>query len=199
MKKKTLGAALAAIGAAVLVPLSLVQAGTAGAARDVDAASSGVGNGDAARNCREPGPLGGVQGSHEHFDLGLEGCMGVVEELLAGGGDGHSHAAAVEGRGTPPHEPPVLGPVDEAGHARLVQLQEARQLLDGGSPVPNDPEQPGLDDRQVVRGGDAPECPLHGKAQLGQRVYQPELPFAWKRGEDAVAVSRGHTTSVRQT
>ena len=39
-----------------------------------------------------------------------------------------------------------LSPVDEAGHARLVQTQEAGQLFDGRTAVPEDPQQASLDD-----------------------------------------------------
>ena len=60
---------------------------------------------------------------------------------------------------------------------------ERGQFVDGRRPVPKDPEQAGLDDRLVVGGRDAPECPMHNEGELGQRIHQAQIPWARCRGE----------------
>ncbi len=142
--------------------------------------------------------MGGVQVGHQYFDLGLEGGRGPIDELPASGREGDLHAATVAGGGGPGHEPSFLGSVDQAGHTRFIQLEESRQLHDGRRTVPKDCEQPGLDDREVVGGSDAPESALHAEAQLSQSVDQSQVWLAWERSQDRAADGRGHSASVGQ-
>ena len=113
---------------------------------DIDTATPSVGHYDQAGGGGEPGSLGRVQPDHQRCDLRFEGGCGTFDELPAGGGDGHLHTATIEGGGRPGHEPALLGSVDQASHARFIQLQEAGQLLNARSPIPQDAEEPGLDD-----------------------------------------------------
>jgi hypothetical protein len=136
--------------------------------RDIDSPSIRVGHNDEARSGREPGSLGRAQVGHENCNVGFEGRRRLVDECLARDGDRHVHAATVEYGGGSGHEPAFLDSVDEAGHARFVELKEFRQLVDSRRPVSEDPKQPGLDDGQVVRGGQASECTLYDKGELSQ-------------------------------
>ena len=77
---------------------------------------------------------------------------------------------------------PRSRPVDQPGHAGLVKLKKAGQLRDRGLAVAKDPEEAGLDNRQIVGRGDAPNGGLDCKCQLRQRVHQPEVPPPPARG-----------------
>ena len=61
---------------------------------------------------------------------------------------------------------------------------------------PNDPEQPGQDDRSVVGGGDLSERALYGEAQLGQCIHQAEISLTGQGSEYERTVVRCHRNSL---
>jgi hypothetical protein len=70
----------------------------------------------------------------------------------------------VEGAGD---QAAAFGAVDQAGDAGFVQAQVPGQLGHGGGAVPQDAEQAGLGDRQVVLGGPALEDGVDREGELG--------------------------------
>jgi NADPH:quinone reductase-like Zn-dependent oxidoreductase len=101
---------------------------------NVDATAECVGGDDAACEHRQPGSLGGGQVRHQNRELRFEGSRPFVDEPAALLGDGDSHAAPVDGRRGPDDKTAFGGAVHEAGHARLVELEERRELAEPAGP-----------------------------------------------------------------
>ena len=114
---------------------------------EIDAASASVLSYNDRGDGGEPRALRCAQADDQVGDLGLEGCVRLVDNFSAFRRDDHVNAAAVDHGGCALHEASLDGAVDEFGHARLVQLQETGQLLNCRLPVSKNPEQAGLRDR----------------------------------------------------
>jgi hypothetical protein len=80
----------------------------------------------------------------------------------------------VRGHGAP-DQAAVLRPVDQAGHAGLVQAEVPCQLLHAGAAVAQDAEQAQLDDRHSVFGGHLAQDALHRERELNQAVHDPQV------------------------
>jgi hypothetical protein len=89
------------------------------------------------------------------FQIGCEGVpdLGVqpLGELVTGRCQEDVDDPAVVRVLAPGQESPAFGPVDEAGHRRLVETQVGGQLGHAGTPVAQDAEHPQLGERQIVR------------------------------------------------
>ena len=82
------------------------------------------------------------------------------------------------------HKSAFLGPIDQSRHARLVQLEESGQFVDGRA-IGHGGFRAVGPGRSTDRGPRrlAPEHPVHDKGQLGQRVHQTEVSLEPERGD----------------
>ncbi len=135
----------------------------------------------------------GCQIGNDLSDLVLKRRCGFADEVLTRIGDVHQHAPTVDSRRTSPYETTLLGAIDQAGDARLVQSQEPGELFDGGLAVSEDTEQASLDNRQVMQCGDPAKRTLHREGQLRQSVHETEVSLSGQRGENNWLVRQVHT------
>ena len=117
----------------------------------------------------------GGQHAHEagHLAANLLGDPGGELLALGRGGDADGPAvvrvAGAHDQAAPP------GPVDQTGHAGLVQAEIPGQLLHAGLPVTQHAEQPERRDRHVIPGGGPAQDLLDQERQLNQAVGDPEI------------------------
>jgi NADPH:quinone reductase-like Zn-dependent oxidoreductase len=93
----------------------------------------------------------------------------------------HPHGAAVVRVGDPLDQATGLGAVDQAGDARLVELQVAGEHEDPRFAVAQDAQQPHLDHREVEARRDSPQHSLDQERGLDERVGEVQL-IVWHAG-----------------
>jgi hypothetical protein len=149
---------------------------SAGGAVQVDAAAVRVGGHDPGRQLRQPLPVGVWQSGGKRLDPLAEPCGALLGELPAGIGDRYVERAAVDRADGAGDQAAALRAVDQAADRGLVQAEETAEFVHRRLPVPQHPEQPHLDDRQVVLPGDLGQGVMHQERQLGEGVHQLEIP-----------------------
>src|SRR5690349_20295480 len=122
---------------------------------------------------RQPGEQG--------RNVRLEPRRGLGDEEPAVVGEADQHRPPVRRRGNAGDQPAALRAVDQAGDARLVDSQEPGQLVHRRLAIPEDAQQPRLDDREVVLGGPALEQALDHEGELSQSIDGAQLlTRAWR-------------------
>ena len=99
----------------------------------------------------------------------------LSDERTAHVGEVHQNGPTISRRRDPRTLAPTFGSVDQAGDARLVEPEQAGQFVHGRPAVPEDAEQPGLDDRNAVLARSALEQALNEERELGQAVDGAQL------------------------
>jgi hypothetical protein len=134
------------------------------------------------RRARNPAEQGGelaalrvgqARGDRPQLVLDLGG--GARHERPPRPGQFDPHRAAVVGIGDAFDQAAPFGAVDQAGDARLVELEVTGEDEDPRFAVAEDPQQPHLDDREVVALGDPAQHPLDQEGGLDQRVDEAQF------------------------